>query len=309
MVLNGFLPDFEKQCMELNYFKEQFAARMEPASAIVICRRGEEELIDLKQIPAPGIVLIPCEYYQPEAILKILTRQMNKEDLYLFGHSYGANEIAVRAAARLNGSSAAGVHKIEKIEAGMMIERMVYSNYMMATFLLKKSPYCIAIANGLGEHKVEITYPRNVRIAEKAEIPDFLISRDLHHEVRKATLAEAQRLIVAGRGAGNKEQVQELEQLSQKIHGKLGVSRPVAMNAWAPMEALVGVSGTMTKPKLCITVGVSGAAAFYLGIEKSEFIVAINKDKNAPIIKKADVAIIEDFSNVIHALSEYIEKG
>ena len=80
------------------------------------------------------------------------------------------------------------------------------------------------------------------------------------------------------------------------------------MNAWAPMNRLIGVSGAMLQPDICITAGVSGAAAFYAGIEKSKFIVAINTDGQAPIMKKADVAVADDFVPVIKALREMAER-
>lgn len=88
-----------------------------------------------------------------------------------------------------------------------------------------------------------------------------------------------------------------------------GVSRPAAMNAWMPMNHLVGVSGAMASPQICITAGVSGAAAFYAGIEKSKFIAAINTDEHAPIMKNADVVIVEDFKPFITALNQILEKA
>ena len=64
----------------------------------------------------------------------------------------------------------------------------------------------------------------------------------------------------------------------------------------------------MIAPEVCITAGVSGAAAFYAGIEKSKFIVAINTDEQAPIMKKADVAIVDDFMPVIQSLREIVKE-
>ena len=83
----------------------------------------------------------------------------------------------------------------------------------------------------------------------------------------------------------------------------VAVSRPAAMNAWKPMNRLIGVSGAMVGPEVCITAGVSGAAAFYAGIEKSKFIVAINTDEKAPIMKMADVAIVDDFLPIMEELN------
>jgi electron transfer flavoprotein alpha subunit len=85
-----------------------------------------------------------------------------------------------------------------------------------------------------------------------------------------------------------------------------GVSRPVAMNAWAPLDRLVGVSGMRAAPGLCIVVGASGAPAFYWGIEKAAFIAAIDTDEHAPIVRNADVAILDDGVAVIEELAQII---
>jgi electron transfer flavoprotein alpha subunit len=85
-----------------------------------------------------------------------------------------------------------------------------------------------------------------------------------------------------------------------------GVTRPVAMNAWAPMDRLIGVSGVRTAPSLCIVVGASGAPAFYWGIEKATFIAALNRDDEAPIVRNADAAVIDDGVAVIEALAQLI---
>jgi electron transfer flavoprotein alpha subunit len=85
-----------------------------------------------------------------------------------------------------------------------------------------------------------------------------------------------------------------------------GVSRPVAMNAWAPMDRLIGVSGTRAAPELCIVVGASGAPALYWGIEKAAFIAAIDTDEHAPIVSNADVAILDDGVAVIEELAQII---
>ena len=97
-----------------------------------------------------------------------------------------------------------------------------------------------------------------------------------------------------------------LGSLAEALGGSAGASRPVVMNAWAPMEALLGVSGTLIQPKICIAAGVSGAAAFGAGVEKSGWITAVNKDSAAPIMKMADVAVVEDYEPFVKALEALV---
>ena len=93
---------------------------------------------------------------------------------------------------------------------------------------------------------------------------------------------------------------------ARRMGAALGVTRPVAINAWAPMDRLIGLSGTRTAPALCIVVGASGAPAFHWGIEKAELIVALNPDEHAPIVGHADAAVLDDGVAVIEELSQII---
>ena len=108
---------------------------------------------------------------------------------------------------------------------------------------------------------------------------------------------------------GKKENMEILTELADRTGGMTGVSRPAAMNAWMPMNHLVGVSGAMASPQICITAGVSGAAAFYAGIEKSKFIAAINTDEHAPIMKNADVVIVGRLQAVYNGIKSNIRKS
>jgi electron transfer flavoprotein alpha subunit len=80
----------------------------------------------------------------------------------------------------------------------------------------------------------------------------------------------------------------------------------VALSAWAPLNRLVGVSGAITKPEVCIAAAVSGAPAFYAGITHSKKIIALNSDDQAPITKAADVVIVDDYKTIIDALVKVI---
>ena len=85
-----------------------------------------------------------------------------------------------------------------------------------------------------------------------------------------------------------------------------GVTRPVAMNGWALIDEIVGVSGHIYSPEVCITIGVSGSAAFYAGIEKSGFIASVNHDECAPIIGMSDVFVIDDYENILERLFQVL---
>jgi len=127
-------------------------------------------------------------------------------------------------------------------------------------------------------------------------------SSSVWQEVARVTSEglDKEKIIVAvGNVVRNKEDMERVESLSKIIKGAIGISRPVALSGIAPMEKLIGVSGTITSPSLCIALGVSGAPAFFAGIEKSEIILAVNTDEKAPIFKQCDYGIIGDYKSFV----------
>lgn len=119
-------------------------------------------------------------------------------------------------------------------------------------------------------------------------------------------IEEADVLIVAGLGVKEKKDLELLEKLAKKLNGQLAFTRPVVQLGWAEHSKQVGISGKIVKPSLIITVGVSGAIQFVLGMDKSKEIIAINNDKNAEIFKIANLGIVGDLYEVIPKLIESI---
>ena len=308
LVINGLLADAKAQAEELNGFRAFVPAEIEEGEAIFLCNDGEE---DQKEawIPAKKVKKITVREYSAEAVLEILCGWMEVEDLYIWGSGSLENELAVRAASRLCGTSLTDVGCIRLGTKEVTAEKMVYANHMRATFQLKRGPYCITLEKGADRIPVS---EKQVQITEKAvcdKRPEYILSEEFIPEKKETGLEEAKVVVVGGRGCGNRQAIEELEETAKKLGGQLGISRPAAMNAWASMDKMVGVSGAMIRPEICITAGVSGAAAFYAGIEKSSLIIAINKDEKAPIMKKADVAIVDDFYPVMKALVAIAEEA
>jgi electron transfer flavoprotein alpha subunit len=119
-------------------------------------------------------------------------------------------------------------------------------------------------------------------------------------------LTEARVVVVAGAGAGSRDGVARIAAAAERMGAAFGVTRPVAMNAWAPMERLIGVSGTRVAPALAIVAGVSGAPAFLWGIERAGVIVAVNSDEHAAIVGEADAVAVGDGVAVVEALADLV---
>ena len=116
-------------------------------------------------------------------------------------------------------------------------------------------------------------------------------------------LESAAFVVVAGRGAG-REGVQRIAAAAARMGAAFGATRPVVMNGWAPMDRLVGVSGTRTAPAVCVTAGVHGAPALLWGIERAGFIAGVDSDENAPIAAAADAVVVDDAVAIVEALAD-----
>ena len=120
-------------------------------------------------------------------------------------------------------------------------------------------------------------------------------------------LTKAGVIVSAGRGIGKPENLQIIQALAAALKGEYGASRPVVDSEWADHSRQVGTTGQTVSPKLYVACGISGAIQHLAGMKKSEFIVAINTDKDAPIGEVADVLIVADLKEFVPAITEKIK--
>ncbi len=152
----------------------------------------------------------------------------------------------------------------------------------------------------------------------KAEIVEFnpgFTPNDCYVEILKvvkevssvADIADAKILVSGGRGVGSKENFKLLEDLAEALGGTVSCSRAVVDSGWMPKEMQVGQTGKTVRPKVYFAIGISGAIQHVAGMEESDFIIAINKDENAPIFDVADYGIVGDLNKIVPLLTEKVK--
>jgi electron transfer flavoprotein alpha subunit len=124
--------------------------------------------------------------------------------------------------------------------------------------------------------------------------------------VGEMDISQADLLVSIGRGIGEEENVQAMSELADKMGGVLSCSRPVVDKGWLPKCHQVGTSGKSVKPKVYLALGISGAFQHVAGISGTGTVIAVNKDKKAPIFRVADYGVVEDIFKIVNALKDLL---
>jgi electron transfer flavoprotein alpha subunit len=313
IVLDGCKANIAYQAREINGFIDTcLKDGIHDGGTILFYSTDDKREELLSWVSTATVKLVRVGRFQAEDRLAALQQIENPGDtpLYLFPSGIMGSELAVRWAWRCKGSSLTNARRIENSAGRLVAERAAYAGHVSASFVLRHAPFCISVARGCVENRpVEKKDGIAVTVYDALDLKSGRRVEEMQWlpETHERDLENARFLVVGGRGLESKKRAEKLKAVAEAMGAEFGVSRPVAMNAWMPMDRLVGVSGAITKPEVCIAAGVSGAAAFYAGIQKSKIIVAVNTDGRAPIVKASDLAVIDDYGPVMAALAEIID--
>ncbi len=139
-------------------------------------------------------------------------------------------------------------------------------------------------------------------LANRVKFLDFVTDESSH-----VNIAAADIIVSAGRGLGDPKNLAMVEELADLLGGAVGATRSAVDAGWINYSHQVGQTGRTVAPKLYLALGISGAIQHLVGMQSSEFIVAVNKDPNAPIFKVADVGIVADVFEIVPRLISEIK--
>ncbi|CAB1069598.1 Electron transfer flavoprotein, alpha subunit [Olavius algarvensis Delta 1 endosymbiont] len=120
--------------------------------------------------------------------------------------------------------------------------------------------------------------------------------------LRDQRLEEAKVVVCGGRGMGSKLKYKKIFELAKLLSGEVGATRPIVYAGWVDEEALIGQAGKNIKPHILFSFGISGAIQHTAALADADFIIAVNKNPNATMMKMADVAVVADANQVCAAL-------
>jgi len=288
----------EGKLLESTYELIGFAEQLGAESAMVLV--GSENLglaYDGDLYLARAAV---CGEYNPDLHKQMILEVVGKEnpDYVVFVHSSYGWDLAPRVAAQLKAAQVSEVVAVQDgaFEVGCCngkMRRSVKPSTGKAVLTIQAGAFPAVKRDGL---------PRIQELAATGDSRVEFVGYEAA-EAKDIDLTRAEIIVSAGRGIGKKDNVELIAALAKALGGELGASRPVVDAGWVDHSHQVGTTGQAVSPKLYVACGISGAIQHLAGMKKSEFIVAINKDKDAPIGELADVLVVADLLQFVPALT------
>jgi electron transfer flavoprotein alpha subunit len=134
--------------------------------------------------------------------------------------------------------------------------------------------------------------------------PKIKFKNYIEPEAGEIDITQQDVLVSVGRGIQTQDNLELAEQLAEQLGGAVSGSRPVIDQGWLPLSRQVGKSGMKVKPKLYLTLGISGAPEHQEGMKNSECIIAVNMDPEAPIFGVAHYGVVGDLFDIVPCLIE-----
>ena len=219
------------------------------------------------------------------------------------------NEVMAHAAAILDVPLAANCVTAAPSEGGADVTRVRWGGSLLEVArlhapiaLMTVQPHGVAIETASGNEPALETFAPSTSDAAKA----IRVTETVGASAGGISLADAKVVVSGGRGAGSTEGFGAVEELAGLLGAAVGCSRAVTMAGWRPHTDQVGQTGTKIAPDVYIACGISGATQHMAGCKGAKRILAINADREAPILASADYAVIGDMHEILPAVSAAI---
>ncbi|PAE25286.1 MULTISPECIES: electron transfer flavoprotein subunit alpha/FixB family protein [Bacillaceae] len=249
--------------------------------------------------------------YRTESYMKAVINlaEKYKPEIFLYGATSNGKDLASAVATDLSTGLTADTTMLDVEVEKRLLEasRPAFGGNIMATILCKKHRPQMATVR---PKVMKAMDPDPDRHGEVIEEPITLKEDEMRTKVikivkdvtKKVNLAEAHVVVAGGKGMGDLQNFQLIHELADTIGATVGGTRDVVEAGWLPHEQQVGQTGETITPKIYFAIGISGAIQHVVGMKNSEFIIAINKDPQAPIFDVATYGIVGDALEIVPKL-------
>jgi len=287
--------------------------------AVVVGHKIEEYIMEYVAHGADRVLAIDdpvLKSYSTEhylTIIETLVRQRDP-DIILIGATDFGREFAPRLAKRLKTGLSADCVGLDITDEGLLLQiAPSFGGNMLAEIVTENHRPQMATVRPGTFKEIPHNYERRgvvERLPLKNNLPkprvrlvEYERSTEREHTIENATV-----IVCGGRGMSNKNNFKKLHELAKLLGGGVGATRPVVYAGWADHGALVGQAGKHIKPKILFSFGISGAIQHTAGLGEADFIIAVNKNPQATMMKMADVAIVADASDLLNTLIKELKK-
>ena len=276
-------------------------------TALIVGNRAAADTVATLGIP----VIFTETATDCDTLTEVLSQTVKEQnpDIVLLANTTLAKDIAPRIAGRMCLGFVSDVIGMNKTDGKVIYTRPAYGGTILEHIEVEGTAV-VTVRNG------SFSKPEsglNAGVTEKkVEIPASAIKAKIVDTVKEinesVNLEEAQVIVSGGRGMGNAENFKLVEELARVLGGVVGATRPAIENGWICRTHQVGQSGKIVAPKLYIACGISGATQHTSGMSGSNYIVAINKDEEAPIFEIADIGIVGSVIDILPVMIEEMKK-
>ncbi len=312
---NGALrkPAFEA-LSEGRRLADQLGTSME---AVIVGHDVEGLCNEIASYGADKVYLIDhelLEHYNPPAYARAIGDLIKEKQpqIVLMGGTMTARDLMPRIAARVGAGLAPDCIGLEIVDGKLKALRPAIAGKVRVEIGFK-SDIQMAILRPNVFEKAEPDTSKTADVEKVTFEPTDLDTKQklvefVSKETGRPELTEAEIIVSGGRGMKAPENFALIEELADLLGAAVGASRAAVDAGWRPQSDQVGQTGKTVSPNLYIAVGISGAIQHLAGMSSSKYIVAINKDPDAPIFNVADFGVVGDLFKVVPLLTEEIKK-